>query len=156
MDFLQTPHPNFNNMPICPFIQGDLQTGNIKFMVYNSEMDKSLVEMVREWDESNFKTGLILHIGDDMKTIRRKPYQKFLNEQLKENNMGDVKILCFSPFEDFNISGVDTRKSAPCMLYNLAKREDLTKAGKKLLKTKWYDNLLTEDFKRLNIKKKIV
>ncbi len=156
MDFLQTPHPNFNNMPICPFIQGDLQTGNIKFMVYNSEMDKSLVEMVKEWNESNFKTGLILHIGDDMKTIRRKPYQKFLNEQLKENNMGDVKILCFSPFEDFNISGVDTRKSAPCMLYNLAKREDLTKAGKKLLKTKWYDNLLTEDFKRLNIKKKIV
>jgi|TARA_R100000664_G_C2669064_1_gene81904 hypothetical protein len=143
-------------MPICPFIQGDLQTGNIKFMVYNSEMDKSLVEMVKEWNESNFKTGLILHIGDDMKTIRRKPYQKFLNEQLKENNMGDVKILCFSPFEDFNISGVDTRKSAPCMLYNLAKREDLTKAGKKLLKTKWYDNLLTEDFKRLNIKKKIV
>ena len=156
MDFLQTPHPNFNNMPICPFIQGDLQTGNIKFMVYNSEMDKSLVEMVKEWNESNFKTGLILHIGDDMKTIRRKPYQKFLNEQLKENNMGDVKILCFSPFEDFNISGVDTRKSAPCMLYNLAKREDLNKAGKKLLKTKWYDNLLTEDFKRLNIKKKIV
>ena len=156
MDFLQTPHPNFNNMPICPFIQGDLQTGNIKFMVYNSKMDKSLVEMVKEWNESNFKTGLILHIGDDMKTIRRKPYQKFLNEQLKENNMGDVKILCFSPFEDFNISGVDTRKSAPCMLYNLAKREDLTKAGKKLLKTKWYDNLLTEDFKRLNIKKKIV
>jgi hypothetical protein len=156
LDFLQTPHPNFNNMPICPFIQGDLQTGNIKFMVYNSEMDKSLVEMVKEWNESNFKTGLILHIGDDMKTIRRKPYQKFLNEQLKENNMGDVKILCFSPFEDFNISGVDTRKSAPCMLYNLAKREDLNKAGKKLLKTKWYDNLLTEDFKRLNIKKKIV
>ena len=143
-------------MPICPFIQGDLQTGNIKFMVYNSKMDKSLVEMVKEWNESNFKTGLILHIGDDMKTIRRKPYQKFLNEQLKENNMGDVKILCFSPFEDFNISGVDTRKSAPCMLYNLAKREDLTKAGKKLLKTKCYDNLLTEDFKRLNIKKKIV
>ena len=143
-------------MPICPFIQGDLQTGNIKFMVYNSEMDKSLVEMVKEWNESNFKTGLILHIGDDMKTIRRKPYQKFLNEQLKENNMGDVKILCFSPFEDFNISGVDTRKLAPCMLYNLAKREDLNKAGKKLLKTKWYDNLLTEDFKRLNIKKKIV
>ena len=112
--------------------------------------------LVKEWNESNFKTGLVLHIGDDMKTIRRKPYQKFLNEQLKENNMGDVKILCFSPFEDFNISGVDTRKLAPCMLYNLAKREDLTKAGKKLLKTKWYDNLLTEDFKRLNIKKKIV
>ncbi len=155
LEFLQTPHPNFNNMPICPFIQGDLQTGNIKFMVYNSSMDTSLIDMVREWDESHFKTGLILHVGDDMETVKRKPYQKFLNEQLRENKMGDVKILCFSPFEDFNISGVDTRKMAPCMLYNLAKRKDLTKAGKKLYKTKWYDNLLSKDFKKLNIKKKI-
>tara|TARA_R100000664_G_C2698842_1_gene99983 strand:+ start:279 stop:713 length:435 start_codon:yes stop_codon:yes gene_type:complete len=141
-------------MPICPFIQGDLHTGNIKFMVYNSTMDKSLIEMIDEWDKSNFKTGLILHIGDDLETIKRKPYQKFLNEELKRNKMGDVKILCFSPFEDFNIAGVDTRKMAPCMLYNLAKREDLNKAGEKLLKTKWYDNLLTEDFKILNVKKK--
>ena len=125
-------------------------------MVYNSNMDKSLIEMIREWDDSQFKTGLILHIGDDMKTIVRKPYQKFLNEELKKNQMGDVKLLCFSPFEDFNISGIDTRKSAPCMLYNLAKRKDLQEAGEKLLKTKWYDNLLTEDFKRLNIKKKIL
>ena len=45
---------------------------------------------------------------------------------------------------------------APCMLYNLAKREDLNKAGSKLLKTKWYDKLLKEDFKKLNIKKKIL
>ena len=156
MDFLQTPHPNFNNMPICPFIQGDLHTDNIQFIVYNSSMDKSLVDIVREWKESRFKTGLILHVGDDLKTIKRKPYQKFLNEQLRENGMGDIKILLFSPFEDFKIGGVDTRKMAPCMLYNLATREALSKAGKKLQKTKWYDNLLTEDFKRLNIKKKIL
>ena len=141
-------------MPICPFIQGDLQTGNIKFMVYNSNMDTTLIEMIQEWEQSNFKTGLILHIGDDMKSVKRKPYQKFLNEQIKEHNMKHIKLLVFSPFEDFNISGVDTRKKAPCVLYNLAKREDLNKAGKKLLNTKWYSNLLTEDFKKLNIKKK--
>ena len=141
-------------MPICPFIQGDLQTGNIKFMVYNSNMDTTLIEMIQEWEQSDFKTGLILHIGDDMKSVKRKPYQKFLNEQIKEHNMKHIKLLVFSPFEDFNISGVDTRKKAPCVLYNLAKREDLNKAGKKLLNTKWYSNLLTEDFKKLNIKKK--
>ena len=141
-------------MPICPFIQGDLHTDNIQFIVYNSQMDKSLIDMVREWKESRYKTGLILHIQDNLETIKRKPYQKFLNEELRRNQMGDIKILCFSPFEDFQISNVDTRKSAPCMLYNLAKREDLNKAGDKLLKTKWYDNLLTEDLKRLNIKKK--
>ena len=42
------------------------------------------------------------------------------------------------------------------MLYNVAKRKDLSEAQKKLKKTKWYDNLLTEDFKKLNIKKKIL
>jgi len=119
-------------------------------------MDKSLVEMIQEWSESNFKTGLVLHIGDDLESISRKPYQKFLNEELKKNKMGDMKVLVFTPFEDFNIAGVDTRKMAPCVLYNLAKREDLNKANDKLLKTKWYDSLLTEDFKKLNIKKKIL
>ena len=140
-------------MPICPFIQGDLQTGNIKFMVYNSNMNKSLIEMIQEWEQSDFKTGLILHIGDDMKSVKRKPYQKFLNEQIKEYNMKHIKLLVFLPFEDFNIGGVDTRKKAPCVLYNLAKRSDLSESQKKLKKTKWYDNLLTEDFKLLNIKK---
>ena len=143
-------------MPICPFIQGDLHTDNIQFIVYNSSMEKSLVDIVKEWKESRFKTGLVLHVGDDLKTIKRKPYQKFLNEQLRENGMGDIKILLFSPFEDFNITGVDTRKQAPCMLYNLATREDLNKAQEKLQKTKWYDNLLKEDYKKLNIKKKIL
>ena len=156
MDFLQTPHPNFNNMPICPFITGDLQTGNIQFIPYNSNMDKSLIDVIKEWDESNFKTGLILHVGDNLKKIKRKSYQKFLNQQLKENNMRYIKLLVFSPFEDFNIGGVDTRKNAPCMLYNVAKRKDLSEAQKKLKKTKWYDSLLTEDFKKLNIKKKIL
>ena len=156
MDFLQTPHPNFNNMPICPFIAGDLQTGNIQFIPYNSNMDKSLIDVIKEWDESKFKTGLILHVGDNLKRIQRKSYQKFLNQQLKENNMRYIKLLVFSPFEDFNIGGVDTRKNAPCMLYNVAKRKDLSEAQKKLKKTKWYDNLLTEDFKKLNIKKKIL
>ena len=156
MEFLQTPHPNFNNMPICPFIAGDLQTGNIQFIPYNSNMDKSLIDVIKEWNESNFKTGLILHVGDNLKKIKRKSYQKFLNQQLKENNMRYIKLLVFSPFEDFNIGGVDTRKNAPCMLYNVAKRKDLSEAQKKLKKTKWYDNLLTEDFKKLNIKKKIL
>ena len=140
-------------MPICPFIKGDLETGNIQFIVYNSSMDKQLIEVIKEWRESKFKTGLILHVGDDMKTINKKKWVKFLNEEIEKNNMADIKLLAFSPFEDFKISGVSTRQKAPCMLYNLAKKKDLSEAGKKLLKTKWYDNLITEDYKRLNIKK---
>ena len=153
LDFLQTPNPTFNNMPICPFIAGDLQTGNIKFMVYNSEMDTSLIEMIQEWEKLNFKTGLILHVGDDMKNVKRKSYQKFLNEQIKKNGMKDIKLLMFSPFEDFKVADLETRKKAPCVLYNLAKKKDLFEASDKLKKTKWYDNFLTEDFKKLNIKK---
>ncbi len=153
LDFLQTPNPTFNNMPICPFIAGDLQTGNIKFMVYTSGMDKSLIEMIQEWRESDFKTGVILHVGDDMRTTKRKPYQKFLNEQIKENGMKDIRLLMFSPFEDFKLKDIETRKKAPCVLYNLTKKKDLFEASDKLKKTKWYDNLLKEDLKRLGVKK---
>ena len=140
-------------MPICPFIAGDLQTGNIKFMVYNSNMDKSLIEMIQEWRESDFKTGVILNVGDDMKTTKRKPYQKFLNEQIKGNGMKDIRLLMFSPFEDFKLRDIETRKKAPCVLYNLTKKKDLFEASNKLKKTKWYDNLLKEDLKRLGVKK---
>ena len=140
-------------MPICPFIAGDLQTGNIKFMVYTSDMDKSLIEVIKEWKESDFKTGLLLHVGDNMKNVKRKKYQKFLNKQIKENGMKDIRLLMFSPYEDFKLKDIETIKKAPCVLYNLAKKKDLFEASGKLKKTKWYDNLLTEDFKRLNIKK---
>ena len=140
-------------MPICPFIAGDLQTGNIKFMVYNSEMDTSLIEMIQEWEQSDFKTGLILHVGDDMRDVKRKKYQKFINQQIKESGMKDIRLLMFSPFEDFKLRDIETRKKAPCVLYNLAKKKDLFEASDKLKKTKWYDNLLKEDFKRLGVKK---
>ena len=109
--------------------------------------------LIREWRESNFKTGLILHVDDGCKNFPRKKHQKYLNDKLKENGMDDIKLLMFSPYEDFNIAGVDTRKKAPCVLYNLAKRKDLHEANDKLKKTKWYDKLLREDFKRLGIKK---
>ena len=140
-------------MPICPFIAGDLQTGNIKFMVYTSDMDKSLIEVIKEWRESDFKTGLILHVGDNMKNIKRKKYQKFLNKQIKENGMKDIRLLMFSPYEDFKLKDIETRKKAPCVLYNLAKKKDLFEASGKLKKTKWYDKLLKEDLKRLGVKK---
>ena len=160
MDFLQTPNPTFNNMPICPFIAGDLQTGNIKFMVYEKDvnqmmpdMDDGFINMIPEWRESDFKTGLILHVDDGCKNFPRKKHQKYLNDQLKSNGMKDIRLLMFSPFEDFKVAGLETRKKAPCVLYNLAKKKDLYEASNKLKKTKWYDNLLTEDFKRLNIKK---
>ena len=86
-------------------------------------------------------------------SVKRKPYQKFLNEQIKEHDMKHIKLLVFSPYDDFKVGGLETRKKAPCVLYNLAKRSDLSESQKKLKKTKWYDNLLTEDFKLLNIKK---
>ena len=103
-------------------------------MVYTSDMDKSLIEVIKEWKESDFKTGLILHVGDDMKNIKRKKYQKFINEQMKENGMKDIKLLMFSPFEDFKVAGLETRKKAPCVLYNLAKKKDLYEASNKLKK----------------------
>ena len=66
LDFLQTPNPTFNNMPICPFIAGDLQTGNIKFMVYNSNMDTSPQVMpISDLQGSKFDLLQLMDVDQD-------------------------------------------------------------------------------------------
>ena len=55
-----------------------------------SDMDKSLIEVIKEWKEFDFKTGLILHVGDDTKNIKRRKYQKFINEQNERKWYEDI------------------------------------------------------------------
>ena len=150
--WLQEPHESFGGMPVCPFVKGDFLTDNIKFSVYSKRHDKSLIEHIKEYEESGKRTGLIVQLDPIKKPMTRKVYQKYINNQMKENDLGHLKSLVFDPTEDFKVAGVDTRKMAPCVLLNITSRKELGKAAKTLNETKWYDGFLLEDFKRLKPK----
>ena len=59
-------------MPICPFIQGDLITDNIQFIVYNSQMDKSLIDMVKEFTGGKYSINTSPLRGDHENSAKYK------------------------------------------------------------------------------------
>ena len=88
---------------------------------------------------------------------KRKKYQAVLNRKIKEvwpKSDDQPKVLVFDPTENWSLAGVETRKMAPTLLINLARRKDLREAHRTLTKTKWYDKFSNEDLKRLAMEPK--
>ena len=148
--WLQTPNESFGGVPICPFIKGDFETDNIKFSVYSQRHEKSLIEHITEFIESDKSTAIIVQL-DPVKTTRKR-YQKFVNKLMEEKGFGDYKSLILDPLEEWSLAGVETRKMAPCVLLNIGTKKDFAKAATSLKETKYYEGFLLEDFKRLKPK----
>jgi len=153
--WLQTPIDNFNDMPVCPFIKKDLDNDEILFLV--QKKNNEFIDLIKKWDVSGKKTGLIIQMNMPQYGDRRNTYQILLNKKIKEvwtKGPDQPKVLVFDPSEKWDIAGVQTRKRAPTLLINIARRKDLSEAHKKLQKTKWYDRLSEEDLKRLKMEPK--
>ena len=153
--WLQTPNENFNGMPVCPFIKKDLDHDEILFLVQTKKDE--FIDLVKKWDESGKKTGLIIQMKMPQYGEKRKKYQAVLNRKIKEvwpKSDDQPKVLVFDPSENWSLAGVETRKKAPTLLINLARRKDLRDAHRTLTKTKWYDKFSNEDLKRLAMEPK--
>ena len=142
-------------MPVCPFIKKDLDHGEILFLVQTKKDE--FIDLVKKWDESGKKTGLIIQMNMPQYSEKRKKYQAVLNRRIKEvwpKSDDQPKVLVFDPTENWSLADVETRKMAPTLLINLARRKDLREAHRTLTKTKWYDKLSNEDLKRLAMEPK--
>ena len=61
------------------------------------------------------------------------------------------KALCISPFEEHTAAGEETRKKSPYFLINIATRDALNEAHKKLLDTKYFKNFSNNELKTLKV-----
>ena len=148
--WLQTPNENFGNMPVCPFIKADLDNEEILFLTQTKKDE--FIDLVKKWDESGKKTGLIIQMNMPQYGDKRRKYQILLNKKIEEvweRGPEQPKVLVFDPTEQWSLAGVETRKRAPTLLINIARRKDLSEAHSTLQKTKWYDKLSDEDLKLL-------
>ncbi len=153
--WLQTPNETFNGMPVCPFIKKDLDNDEILFLVQTKKDE--FIDLVKKWDESGKKTGLIIQMNMPQYGDKRRKYQGLLNRKIKKvwpRSADQPKVLVFDPTENWSLADVETRKMAPTLLINLARRKDLADAHKTLTKTKWYDKLSNEDLKQLAMEPK--
>tara|TARA_B100000287_G_scaffold17551_1_gene17643 strand:- start:1756 stop:2214 length:459 start_codon:yes stop_codon:yes gene_type:complete len=142
-------------MPVCPFIKKDLDNDEILFLVQTKKDE--FIDLVKKWDESGKKTGLIIQMNMPQYGDKRRKYQGLLNRKIKKvwpRSADQPKVLVFDPTENWSLADVETRKMAPTLLINLARRKDLADAHKTLTKTKWYDKLSNEDLKQLAMEPK--
>jgi len=152
-EYLEKPNKNFGGMPVCPFVKAEREKDGLMFeMWYPNET--SFTKILKKFKDSDFSSALIICMNTEgilWEEVDRKKYQKTIQSLMKEHGYKDIKALCFSPFEHHTAAGEETRKGSPYFLINIAGRDDLNKAHRKLLKTSYFDKFSDEEVKTLKV-----
>jgi hypothetical protein len=152
-EYLEKPNENFGGMPVCPFVKAEREKDELMFEIWYPN-ETSFVEILKKFKDSNFSSALIICMNTEgilWEEVDRKKYQKTIQSLMKEHGYKDIKALCFSPFEHHTAAGEETRKGSPYFLINIAGRDDLNKAHRKLLKTSYFDKFSDEEVKTLKV-----
>ena len=152
--WLSIPLPEFNNMPICPFIERELKQDALYIDIWYPHLN-SLMSTIETFLLTDKNSALIIcQDTDDIswEQVDRKTIQKQINQMLRSNPTTDyLKSIVISPWENFAIAGVETRKRAPYFMINLTPTEQFGKAHKDLQKTKYYDNFTDEEKTKMKV-----
>ncbi len=151
-DYLQTANDAFGGLPVCPFLKAEIESNKLMIEIWKPD-ENSFNDIWNKFEESNFDSAIIICInteGINWQDVDRKGYQKFIQKYLKKTK---YKALCFSPFEEHTAAGEETRKKSPYFLINIATRDALNDAHKKLLNTKYFKNFSNKELKTLKVVK---
>jgi len=152
---LTIPKQEFNNMPICPFLDKELRDDALYIDIWYPH-ESSFMDIVEGFLLSSKNSCLVVCPDTytiDYSEVSRKTIQARITDLLRKNPQTDyLKSMIFSPYEDFEVAGVKTRSNAPYFMINIAPTKQLGKAHKDLQKTKYFDNFSDEERNRLNVK----
>ena len=146
---LTEPREEFSGFGICPFLKKELTNDDMKFIILKGQ---DLWNKLDDWIlENKYNSILFICLGEVWEHIERKPYQKALQNSMKNKGYGNYKALCFSPYEDKTAAGVKTRENAPYFLINIMDSTDLGNAHKKMIDTKYFDNFTKDELVDIKI-----
>ena len=150
---IRPPREEFGGMPTCPFAGPELDSGRLMIdVVIPGEV--SLPDLIDKFLASGKQSALFAQLSDeDLTADDTKKYQRFINRVLKKVGAKDYKCICFNPNDkDTEISGFNPRAHAPYFLINIASKDELSKAHKTLMKSKYFDKLNDAYLKFLKVK----
>ena len=151
--FLRTPRQEYGNMPVCPFVGGEIDKDKLMIEKFDPK-ENTLIEMVEKLETSEYDSALFVQVSDlDLQQKDTAGYQDFINETLRTNGYKHLKCICFNPNDKLNIDGFNARSQAPYFLINIAKADVLDQAHANLMKTKYYDNMNKRYLRYLQVKK---
>ena len=113
------------------------------------------MECMDKFIKTDKNSAVFIQEGDiDMPEEYTKPYQKFLNSLLKENNLNHWKALCINPNDKLDVNGFNARALSPCFLVLINNKKDIYFALKKIQETKYYDKMSNKYKNYLGVKNK--
>jgi len=152
---LTIPKQEFNNMPICPYLDKELKSEQLYLDIWYPH-NSSFMDLMESFLLSSKNSALIICPNThtiDYSEVSRKTIQKQINDLLRKNPQTDyLKSLVISPYEPWELAGVKTRSEAPYFLINVVSTEQIGKAHKQLQKTKYFDNYSDDDKRKMNVK----
>ena len=151
--FLRTPRKEYGNMPVCPFVGGELDSNKLMIEKFDPA-ENTLIEMIEKLETSEYDSALFVQVSDlDLQMKDTAGYQTFINKTLRTNGYKHLKCICFNPNDRLHVNGFNARSKAPYFLINIAKSSVLSKAHNNLMKTKYFDNMDSYYLKYLHVKK---
>ena len=152
-EYLEIPNENFGGMPVCPFVKAEREKDGLMFEIWYPN-ESSFTDVLEKFENSDFTSALVICMNTDgllWEEVDRRKYQKAIQLLMEDRGYSDIKALCFSPYEHHTAAGEETRKGSPYFLINIAGTEELNKAHRRLLETKYFDKFSEEEIKTLKV-----
>ena len=154
IDFLRVPRKEYGGLPTCPFAGPELDKNKLMIDVFDPSKS-SIVEMIDRLEKSEYESALFAQITDEpISTEETYQYQNFINKLIRQSGYDNLKCICFNPNDAVEINGFNARSHAPYFLINIANKDVLAQAHKKLLGTRYFDQMNKEYLDYLHIKEK--
>tara|TARA_B100000287_G_scaffold381172_1_gene385350 strand:+ start:1154 stop:1681 length:528 start_codon:yes stop_codon:yes gene_type:complete len=152
VDVLEEPRDEYEGLPACPFVKKERIKSNLMIDLFDNNKENFL-EKIEVFANSNYTDAVFAQtINTMLSTKESKTYQNFLNGLLKQH-FKQYKVIIVNPNDKFNVQGFNPRSLAPCILIVVTDRKKLSKAHKKMLKSKYFTNFNDDYLKYLHVKK---
>ena len=142
-------------MPICPYLDKEMRDDLLYIDIWYPSQS-SFMDIMESFLLSNKNSALVICPNThtiDYSEVSRKTIQSQITDLLRKNPQTDyLKSLVISPYEPWELAGVETRSNAPYFMINVTPTEQLGKAHKDLRKTKYFDNFTNKDKRKMNVK----
>jgi len=154
INLLREPREEYGGLPACPFVGAEVDKDKLMIEIFDPS-ENNIIEMVEKLVQSNYDSALFAQTTEtQISGDETFEYQSFINTAMKKAGYNNLKCICFNPNDSVEIEGFSIRKSAPYFLINIADKSVLSKAHKKLLNTKYFDNMSKEYLDYLHVNEK--
>jgi hypothetical protein len=149
MGFLEKVHPQFGNLPPCPFAKKERLEGRILCLEYSFESvipEKKLLDDIRSFDKGHTYSTCIAY--DKTSQMSLEEAYEMANNLVDTLQDIDILVIPLHPKDPYSPSGIRTR-ATPYLLFAIQRRSLLSEGQQKLLRTKYYSQF--EDQEQRNL-----